>query len=69
MAKGIDKSEVEERVGVKSVSHETTFEEDTADSTAIFQALDALCEDVLKETVEPALTFQNSNCKDSLSRL
>ena len=63
MAKGIDRSEVEERVGVKSVSHETTFEEDTADSTAIFQALDALCEDVLKETVNQHLLFKTVTVK------
>ena len=63
MAKGIDKSEVEERVGVKSVSHETTFEEDTADSTTIFQALDALCEDVLKETVDQHLLFKTVTVK------
>ena len=36
MANGEDRSEVEERVGVKSVSHETTFEEDTADFVAVF---------------------------------
>jgi DNA polymerase IV (archaeal DinB-like DNA polymerase) len=63
MAKGIDKSEVEERVGVKSVSHETTFEEDTTDSTTIFQALDALCEDVLKETVSQNLLFKTVTVK------
>jgi DNA polymerase IV (archaeal DinB-like DNA polymerase) len=63
MAKGIDRSEVEERVGVKSVSHETTFEEDTADSTTIFQALDALCEDVLKETVDQHLLFKTVTIK------
>lgn len=63
MAKGIDKSEVEERVGVKSVSHETTFEEDTANSTTIFQALDALCEDVLKETVSQNLLFKTVTIK------
>jgi DNA polymerase IV (DinB-like DNA polymerase) len=63
MAKGIDRSEVEERVGVKSVSHETTFEEDTADSTAIFQALDALCEEVLKETVDQHLLFKTVTVK------
>jgi DNA polymerase IV (DinB-like DNA polymerase) len=63
MAKGIDKSEVEERMGVKSVSHETTFEEDTADSTVIFQALDALCEDVLKETVNQHLLFKTVTVK------
>jgi DNA polymerase IV (DinB-like DNA polymerase) len=63
MAKGIDKSEVEERVGVKSVSHETTFKEDTADSTTIFQALDGLCEDVLKETVDQHLLFKTVTVK------
>ena len=63
MAKGIDRSEVEERVGVKSVSHETTFEEDTSDSTVIFQALDALCEDVLKETVNQHLLFKTVTVK------
>jgi DNA polymerase IV (DinB-like DNA polymerase) len=63
MAKGIDKSEVEEREGVKSVSHETTFEEDTSDSIAIFQALDALCEEVLKETVNQHLLFKTVTVK------
>ncbi len=63
MAKGIDRSEVEERVGVKSVSHETTFQEDTADSTAIFQALDALCEEVLKETLDQHLLFKTVTVK------
>jgi DNA polymerase IV (DinB-like DNA polymerase) len=63
MAKGIDRSEVEERVGVKSVSHETTFEEDTTDSTTIFQALDALCEEVLKETVDQHLLFKTVTVK------
>jgi DNA polymerase IV (archaeal DinB-like DNA polymerase) len=63
MAKGIDRSEVEERVGVKSVSHETTFQEDTADSTVIFQALDALCEEVLKETVDQHLLFKTVTVK------
>jgi DNA polymerase IV (DinB-like DNA polymerase) len=63
MAKGIDHSEVEERIDVKSVSHETTFEEDTADSTAIFQALNALCEDVLKETISQHLLFKTVTVK------
>ena len=47
---GIDLSEVESRLGVKSVSHETTFEEDTADPTVVLQALNDLCVDVQKET-------------------
>ena len=63
MAKGIDRSEVEERVGVKSVSHETTFEEDTADSAVILQALDALCVDVQKETENQHLLFKTVTLK------
>ncbi len=63
MAKGIDRSEVEECLGVKSISHETTFEEDTSDSTIIFQALDALCEEVLKETVNQHLLFKTVTVK------
>ncbi len=63
MAKGIDRSEVEERVGVKSVSHETTFEEDTADQQAITQALIELCMDVLKETENQHLLFKTVTLK------
>ncbi len=63
MAKGIDKSEVEERVGVKSVSRETTFEEDTADSKNILKSLGVLCEDVLKETLDQHLLFKTVTVK------
>jgi DNA polymerase IV (archaeal DinB-like DNA polymerase) len=58
MALGIDKSEVEEREGVKSISHETTFEEDTADSTKVLKALEELCVDVQKETENQNLLFK-----------
>lgn len=63
MARGLDRSEVEERVGVKSVSHETTFEEDTADPAAILQALDVLCVDVQKETTDQKLLFKTVTVK------
>ena len=63
LARGIDKSEVEERVGVKSVSHETTFEEDTADSNAILQALNELCVEVQKETENQHLLFKTVTLK------
>lgn len=63
MAKGLDVSEVEERVGVKSLSHETTFEEDTADLNVILQALKALCEGVWKETVQQKLLFKTVTVK------
>jgi DNA polymerase IV (DinB-like DNA polymerase) len=63
MAKGIDRSEVEERVGVKSISHETTFEEDTADPQTITEALVALCVDVQKETENQHLLFKTVTLK------
>ena len=63
MAKGIDRSEVEERSGVKSVSHETTFEEDTADSALILQALDVLCVEVQKATENQHLLFKTVTLK------
>jgi DNA polymerase IV (DinB-like DNA polymerase) len=62
-ARGLDRSEVEERVGVKSVSHETTFEEDTSDPTVILQALDALCVEVQKETDEQKLLYKTVSIK------
>ncbi|MGE5187410.1 MAG: DNA polymerase IV [Betaproteobacteria bacterium] len=63
MAKGLDRSEVEERMGIKSVSHETTFEEDTADPVAILQALDTLCEEVQREVAHQKLLFKTVSVK------
>jgi DNA polymerase IV (DinB-like DNA polymerase) len=63
MANGIDRSEVEERTGVKSVSHETTFEEDTSDSAVILQALIALCIDIQKEIENQRLLFKTITLK------
>ncbi|HUK85978.1 MAG TPA: DNA polymerase IV, partial [Candidatus Acidoferrum sp.] len=63
MANGIDSSEVEERVGVKSVSHETTFEKDTADADVIVMALNDLCVDVQEETENQNLLFKTVTLK------
>jgi len=63
LARGIDKSEVEEREGVKSVSHETTFEEDTADADAILQELNELSVEVQKETENQHLLFKTVTLK------
>jgi DNA polymerase IV (DinB-like DNA polymerase) len=62
-AHGIDNSEVEQRTGVKSISHETTFEEDTDETTTVLAALDALCDDVAKETAEQQLFFKTVTIK------
>lgn len=44
-ANGIDNSEVEENYEIKSISRNTTFDEDTKDETTIFAALDEMLED------------------------
>jgi DNA polymerase IV (DinB-like DNA polymerase) len=62
-AKGIDKSEVEGRSTVKSVSHETTFEVDTADGDAVLNALLALCTEVHKEVEAQHLLFKTVTLK------
>ena len=63
MAQGIDRSEVEERNEAKSISHETTFEEDTADAQAVLQALDALAEEVSKEAQSQHFFFKTVTIK------
>ncbi|MDX1813911.1 MAG: DNA polymerase IV, partial [Candidatus Bathyarchaeia archaeon] len=58
MARGIDRSEVVARTEVKSISHETTFEEDIDDADIVLKALDALAADVSKEVVAQKLFFK-----------
>ncbi len=62
-AQGIDDSEVQEREGIKSTSHETTFEEDTADPAVILKALDDLCVGVIKEVETQHLLFKTVTLK------
>jgi DNA polymerase IV (DinB-like DNA polymerase) len=57
-AHGIDKSEVQERWEIKSMSRDTTFETDTSDINLILETLDALAEGVHKQLVK-----SNFNCK------
>jgi DNA polymerase IV (DinB-like DNA polymerase) len=63
MARGIDRSEVEPRTEVKSISHEITFEEDTADTDTVLKALDALSEEVCKEALNQSLFFKTVTVK------
>jgi DNA polymerase IV (DinB-like DNA polymerase) len=55
IAAGIDRSEVEEREGVKSVSRETTFTDDTDDEHQIAAMMDALAEDVCRNLSDESL--------------
>jgi len=55
IAAGIDKSEVKEREGVKSVSRETTFSNDTDDEQLIAATMDALAEEVCRNLSDESL--------------
>jgi nucleotidyltransferase/DNA polymerase involved in DNA repair len=63
MARGIDRSEVEARTEVKSISHETTFEEDTDDAEAVLKVLDVLAAGVSREVTEQKLFFKTVTVK------
>jgi len=63
MAHGIDKSEVEERGEMKSISRETTFEEDTSNIDLILNTLDRLSEEVHKDVSRQNLYFKTVTVK------
>jgi len=62
-AHGIDKSEVQERWEIKSMSRDTTFEEDTSDVNLILETLDALAEDVHKQLINSNFTCKTVTVK------
>jgi DNA polymerase IV (DinB-like DNA polymerase) len=63
MAHGIDKSEVEERGEIKSISREVTFEEDTSDFNIIINTLDKLSEEVCNDVLRQNLYFKTVTIK------
>ncbi|MCK4424946.1 DNA polymerase IV, partial [Candidatus Bathyarchaeota archaeon] len=63
MAHGIDRSEVEERTEVKSISRDLTFEEDTTDFDFVLETLDKLSEEVYKDVVAQNLRFKTVTVK------
>jgi DNA polymerase IV (DinB-like DNA polymerase) len=63
MARGIDKSEVQERSEVKSISRDVTFEEDTDDFDVVLNTLDRLSEKVHKDVLEQNLCFKTVTVK------
>jgi DNA polymerase IV (DinB-like DNA polymerase) len=63
VALGIDCSEVEERDGMKSVSRETTFEQDTDDPNLLFLTMNALAEDVHRNLADEGLRFRTITVK------
>ncbi|MCW4005631.1 MAG: DNA polymerase IV [Candidatus Bathyarchaeota archaeon] len=63
MAQGIDRSEIQVRSEAKSISHETTFEEDTADPQILQEALYALNTEVAQEATGQHLFFKTITVK------
>jgi len=62
-AHGIDRSEVAQRSEVKSVSRETTFEEDTSNIDLILETLDELSQGIQEELSESKLLFKTVTIK------
>ena len=58
MAHGVDKSEVEERGEVKSVSRDITFDEDTLDFGFVLNTLDRLSEEVCNDVLRQQFYFK-----------
>jgi len=63
MAHGIDRSEVEERDEVKSISRDITFEEDTDDFEFVLKTLDRLSEEVYKDVSKQNFCFKTVTVK------
>jgi DNA polymerase IV (DinB-like DNA polymerase) len=63
MAQGIDKSEVEERGEIKSMSRETTFEEDTTDFELVLRTSDELSEEIHEDLTRQKLYFRTAAVK------
>lgn len=62
-ARGIDNSEVEERDIVKSVSRETTFQEDVSNSDLVLETANNLCREIIEELGERKLVFKTVTVK------
>jgi len=58
MSHGIDRSEVEEKGEIKSMSREVTFEDDTADFAIVLDSLNKLSEEVYKDVLRQNLCFK-----------
>ena len=63
MSHGIDKTEVEEREYIKSISRETTFQEDTADIQLVLQTMHTMAKQVHGDAIEQHLSFKTVTIK------
>ncbi len=63
MAQGIDRSEIVEEWTPKSFSREQTFQQDISDETLIYQTVDHLSEEVLKDVEDRSYSFKTVTMK------
>ncbi len=63
MAHGIDRSEVEERNKIKSISREKTFEEDTSNFELVLGTLKKLAKEVHSDVLEENIYFKTVTVK------
>jgi len=63
MAHGIDRSEVEERGEVKSISRERTFEQDTSDFGLVLETLERIAKEVHEDVLSQSLYFKTVTIK------
>jgi DNA polymerase IV (DinB-like DNA polymerase) len=63
MAHGIDRSEVEERGEIKSISRERTFEQDTSDFGLALETLERIAKQVHEDVLEQNLYFKTVTIK------
>ena len=63
MARGIDRSDVQERSQIKSISRELTFEQDTTDFEAVLRVLSMLGGEVCEDAVKQRLQFKTVTIK------
>jgi DNA polymerase IV (DinB-like DNA polymerase) len=63
MSNGVDRNDVQERNGVKSISRELTFQEDSSDYEPILRALDQLSKEVCEDALKQRLRFKTVTIK------
>lgn len=63
VANGIDEEEVVTSYSIKSISSETTFEEDVADTNKVMEALISLIKDVHTRTISQNMLFRTVGIK------
>lgn len=63
LAAGIDDEEVRPREGSRSISRESTYQEDTSDTSLLVRTLDVMAEDLIRSLEDEGLLFRTLTVK------